>query len=62
MENRCIVKKNSKELISSNAIKPFIYYSCEYTYGSNLDIVINYTLDNYITIMGTYSSGGKSKL
>ena len=55
-------EENSKELISSNAIKPFIYYSCEYTYGSNLDIVINYTLDNYITIMGTYSSGGKKQV
>lgn len=55
-------EKNSKELTSSNAIKPFIYYSCEYTYGSNLDIIINYTLDNYITIMGTYSNGGKKQV
>lgn len=33
------------------ALKPMIYYSCRYQ-GGNYDIVVNYTLDNYITIMG----------
>ena len=32
-------------------LKPFIYYSCRYK-NSNTDIIVNYTLDNYITICG----------
>ena len=48
---------NSNELASRNGVKPFIYYTCEYTSNSgNLDIVINYTLDNYITMMGVNGS------
>ena len=34
-------------------LKPFIYYSCRYVKGSNTDFVVNYTLDNTITIIGT---------
>lgn len=33
-------------------LKPFIYYSCRYVKGSNYDFVVNYTLDNTITIIG----------
>lgn len=33
-------------------LKPFIYYSCRYVNGSNNDFVINYTLDNTITVIG----------
>ena len=32
-------------------LKPFVYYSCRYKKGST-DIVVNYTLDNNITIYG----------
>lgn len=44
-------------------VKPYIYYSCEYAKGNgstngDYDLVINYTLDNYITVTGTYNSGG----
>ncbi len=35
-------------------LKPYIYYSCEYSDGENYDLIINYTLDNYITVTGTY--------
>ena len=48
---------NSNQLSSQSGIKPFIYYTCEYTGSGNFDIVINYTLDNYITVMGTASDG-----
>lgn len=34
-------------------LKPFIYYSCRYKNGTNYDFVVNYTLDNTITIIGT---------
>ncbi len=33
-------------------LKPYIYYSCRYIYGNNNDFVVNYTLDNSITIYG----------
>lgn len=34
-------------------LKPFTYYSCRYKTGTNTDFVVNYTLDNTITIIGT---------
>lgn len=33
-------------------LKPYVYYTCRYTMGTNSDFVITYTLDNYITIQG----------
>lgn len=33
-------------------LKPFIYYSARYVKNPDTDIVVNYTLDNYVTIMG----------
>lgn len=38
-------------------LKPYIYYSCRYKNRNGLDIVINYTLDNYITVQGKNSKG-----
>lgn len=35
-----------------DGLKPYIYYSCRYKTG-NIDVVITYSLDNYITIQGT---------
>ena len=40
----------------SYELKPYIYYSCEYKSGSKRAI-INYTLDNYITVY--YYDGSK---
>ncbi len=48
---------NSNQLSSQSGIKPFIYYTCEYQGSGKFDIVINYTLDNYITVMGTDTDG-----
>ena len=31
--------------------KPYVYYSCRYVTGSS-DFIINYSLDNYITVQG----------
>ncbi len=36
----------------TNGLKPYVYYSSRYKYGSNSDFIINYTLDNYITLTG----------
>ena len=37
-------------------LKPYIYYSCRYNNGP-VDFVVNYTLDNAITIYGTAANG-----
>ena len=50
-------RSNSNELTSRTGVKPFIYYTCEYKGTGKFDIVINYTLDNYITVMGTDADG-----
>ncbi len=34
--------------------KPYVYYSCRYI-RNNIDVVITYSLDSYITIVGTIS-------
>ncbi len=43
-------KLNNKQY----GLKPFCYYSCTYSDDSTYNIVINYTLDNYITVTGRY--------
>ena len=35
-----------------SGLKPYIYYSCRYKKDDNNDVVITYSLDNYITIQG----------
>ena len=41
-------------------LKPYVYYSCRYKKG-NTDVVITYTLDNYIEIQGTVDGNPVSK-
>lgn len=36
-------------------LKPYIFYSCRYKTG-NIDVVITYSLDNYITLQGTINN------
>ncbi len=42
-------------------LKPFIYYSCRYVKGNNNDFVVNYTLDNTITIIGKVNGNNITK-
>ena len=53
-EGDITVNLNSAD--STTGLKPYIYYSARYKKG-NRDIVINYTLDNYITVFYKDSSG-----
>lgn len=50
-----VVNKNEqvtfKDRESIYGLKPYVYYSCRYK-GTNFDIVITYSLDNYIQIQG----------
>ena len=43
-------------------LKPYVYYSCRYVgtndNGDDFDIIITYTLDNYITIQGNIEGEG----
>ena len=41
-------------------LKPFITYSCRYISGSSTDCVINYTLDNTMTIIGKVNGNFKT--
>ena len=49
--------KNGQTL---SGIKPYVYYSCRYQKG-NIDVVITYTLDNYITVYGTINGESVNK-
>lgn len=35
-----------------SGLKPYVYYNCRYKINDNNDIIITYTLDNYITVEG----------
>lgn len=43
-----------------SGIKPYVYYSCRYKTG-NIDVVITYALDNYITVYGTINGESVNK-
>ena len=50
-ENEQTTFKNGDSIYG---LKPYVYYSCRYK-GTNFDIVITYSLDNYIQIQGMVS-------
>ena len=62
------VNKSSNAEYNTNAnfsrkeygLKPYIYYSCEYAKSGEYDLIVNYTLDNYITVTGTYKDPSNS--
>ncbi len=41
-------------------LKSYVYYSCEYK-NTDYDIIVNYSLDNYISVYGTYTENGEKK-
>ena len=43
-------EKDSKEMV--HGFKPYVYYSCRYKTITGDDFVINYALDNYISVKG----------
>ena len=50
--------KSYKNNESLYGLKPYVYYSCRYKKG-NTDVVITYSLDNYISIQGIVEANGK---
>lgn len=51
--------KSYKNGESLYGLKPYVYYSCRYKKG-NTDVVITYSLDNYISIQGTVEKDGQA--
>lgn len=46
------------DLYTKQGLKPYIYYSCRYrTENGSKDFVVNYTLDNAITLFGKFGTG-----
>lgn len=44
------INLDSKDI--EHGFKPYVYYSCRYQMGTDSDFIINYSLDNYITVQG----------
>ena len=55
-------KNNDTKRNVEYGLKPYNYYSCEYSDGSTYDLIVNYTLDNYISINGWYGNTNNSIL
>lgn len=65
-ENNATISNNKPEFYGEGdnntkrnieyGLKPYNYYSCEYSDGSTYDLVVNYTLDNYISVSGWYGA------
>lgn len=49
------------EKYENYGLKPYIYYSCRYKNGTK-DFVVNYTLDNAITLYGVFDTTGYQTL
>lgn len=44
-----------------DGLRPYIYYSCKYILSSGKIIIVNYTLDNAITVYGDFGSGYETR-
>lgn len=57
-KNQGIANLNTTEI--NDGLKPYIYYSCRYKRGTK-DFVVNFTLDNSITVYGDLGNGYETK-
>lgn len=44
-----------------DGLRPYIYYSCQYRLNNGKSVIVNYTLDNAITVYGDFGSGYETK-
>ena len=56
VDNEGNLLEETDEKQSIYGLKPYISYSCRYKKGSLIDVVITYSLDNYITVQGMINS------
>lgn len=59
-------KENERVQIEDNnnyqeGLRPYIYYSCKYKLPSGKIVIVNYTLDNAITVYGDFGSGYETR-
>lgn len=54
-------ENQTEDRFNKHVLKPYVYYSARYKDGDNYDVVINYSLDNYINISGTVKGEYVSK-
>lgn len=64
-DNIVQVEKAEDETIKNNrnyqyGLRPYIYYSCKYNLNGKT-IIVNYTLDNEITVYGDFGNGYETK-
>ena len=57
-ENGGTIYTNENDANANYGLKPYIYYACRYK-DSSREFVVNYTLDNAITIYGTFTVDGQ---
>lgn len=43
-------------------LKPYIHYSCEYSKEGKYDLIVDYTLDNYISVSGWYNGSEENRI
>lgn len=55
-EDRVNININANEY--DNGLKPYVYYSAKYALDSGDIAIVNYTLDNYITVYGNIAEDG----
>lgn len=44
-----------------NGLRPYIYYSCQYRLSNGKTVIVNYTLDNAITVYGDFGNGYETR-
>lgn len=60
MSEQIVAQNTYSENQKLYGLKPYVYYSCRYIRG-NIDVVITYSLDNYIQIQGKIGDNVVSK-
>lgn len=55
-EDRVQINTDANEY--DNGLKPYVYYSAKYALNNGDIVIINYTLDNYITVYGNAQADG----
>lgn len=55
--NLSYITSDSDKPNSEYGLKPFTSYTCQYKKEGEYNIIVNYTLDNYISVAGTYKEG-----
>lgn len=56
--DRVLIQDNHKY---QKGLRPYIYYSCQYRLANGKNVIVNFTLDNAITVYGDFGNGYETK-